>query len=189
MEEKLDRRVKYTKMVLKQSLLELMKEKPVGKITVTDICHAADVNRNTFYTHYASPFDLLSQIQDELFLEIRRSIERLSGMETVRELIAEICRAIADNGELCKIVISEHGDKAFLGRVLNIARAESIADWEKRKKNASREELERMYVFTASGSIAVIEEWLRGGLKETPEEIAQFINSMTNLGQSAFLKP
>ncbi len=189
MEEKLDRRVKYTKMVLKQSLLELMKGKPIGKITVTDICRAADVNRNTFYMHYASPYDLLSQIQDELFLEIRRSIEKLSGRETVPDLLTEICRAIADNGELCKTVISEHGDKAFLGRVLNIARAESIAEWEKRKKGTSREVLEMMYVFTASGSIAIIEEWLRGGMKETPEQIADFINNMTNYGQTAFLKP
>ncbi len=189
MEEKIDRRVKYTKMVLKQSLLELMKEQPIGKITVTDICREADINRNTFYTHYASPHDLLSQIQDELFLEIRRSIERLAGTETISGLLMEICQAIADNGELCKIVISEHGDKAFLGRVLNIAREESLTEWEKRKKNAKREELEMMYLFTANGSIAVIEEWLRGGMKETPRQIARFINEISNLGQSAFLKP
>ncbi len=189
MEEKVDRRVKYTKMVLKQSLLELMKHKPIGKITVTDICRAADINRNTFYTHYASPYDLLSQIQDELFLEIRRSIERLSGMETVPGLLVEICQAIADNGELCKIVISEHGDKAFLTRVMNLAREESIAEWEKRKKNATSAQLAMMYCFTASGSISVIEEWLRGGLVETPAQIADFINRMTNFGQSAFLRP
>ncbi len=111
MEEKIDRRVKYTKMVLKQSLLELMEEKPIGKITVTDICRTADINRNTFYVHYASPIDLLSQIQDELYLEIRHSIEKISGRETVVRLLTEICRAIADNGELCKIIISEHGER------------------------------------------------------------------------------
>jgi AcrR family transcriptional regulator len=188
MEEKIDRRVKYTKMVLKQSLLELMKEKPIGKITVTDICRMADINRNTFYVHYASPADLLSQIQDELFLEIRRSIEKISSRETVAGLLTEICRAIAYNGELCKIIISEHGDKAFLGRVLNIARAESIAEWDKRKKGTSSEVLDMMYVFTASGSIAIIEKWLRGGMEEPPEQIADFINNMTNYGQAAYLK-
>ncbi len=45
-----------------------------------------------------------------------------------------------------------------------------------------------MYVFTASGSIAIIEKWLRGDMKETPEQIAEFINNMTNYGQAAFLK-
>lgn len=188
MEEKTDRRVKYTKMMLGQGLLELMKEKPIGKITVTDICRAADVNRNTFYTHYASPYDLLSQIQDELFLKISRSVERISGTETMPGLLAEICRAIADNGELCKIVVSERGDKAFLGRVLNIARAQSIAAWERGKKSASRFELEMMYLFSANGSIAVIEEWLRSDLKQTPEQVAAFINSMTSYGQAAFLE-
>ena len=50
--ERSDRRVRYTKTVLKQSLLELMKDRPIGKITVTEICRLADVNRNTFYAHY-----------------------------------------------------------------------------------------------------------------------------------------
>ena len=33
-----DRRVKFTKMVLRESLLELMREKPIGEITVTELC-------------------------------------------------------------------------------------------------------------------------------------------------------
>ena len=46
-EKKIDRRVRYTKMVLRESLLELMKTKPVVKITTTELCKHADINRNT----------------------------------------------------------------------------------------------------------------------------------------------
>ena len=38
-----DRRVKFTKMVLRESLLELMREKPIGEITVTELCKNARV--------------------------------------------------------------------------------------------------------------------------------------------------
>ena len=33
-----DRRTKYTKSVIRQALFDLLKEKPLNKITVTDIC-------------------------------------------------------------------------------------------------------------------------------------------------------
>jgi len=69
-----DRRVRYTKMVLRESLLALMKQKAISKITPTELCRHADVNRNTFYAHYSSPYDLLIQIESELYEEIRQSI-------------------------------------------------------------------------------------------------------------------
>ena len=43
-----DRRVKFTKMVLRESLLELMREKPIGEITVTELCKNAAVYIGVF---------------------------------------------------------------------------------------------------------------------------------------------
>jgi AcrR family transcriptional regulator len=51
-EMKQTRKTKYTQMVLKDSLVELMKNKPISEITVKEICEKADVNRTTFYAHY-----------------------------------------------------------------------------------------------------------------------------------------
>ena len=63
----LDRRTKYTKMGLQNSLFELLKQKSIDKITVTDICHLADINRGTFYYYYTDVIDLLNQIENELY--------------------------------------------------------------------------------------------------------------------------
>ena len=186
-DKKIDRRVQYTKMVLKQSLLELMKKEPIGKITVTEICRMADINRNTFYAHYSDPFDLLSQIQDGLFLKIKNSVGKLHKKQTVLGLLEEICEAIADNRELCKIIISEHGDKAFLQRVLYIAYDESMSDWTESKTDPDYEKLELLYAFIANGSIAVIETWLGNDMAQSPAEIARFLEEVTNSGIGAFV--
>ncbi|MFD1904069.1 TetR/AcrR family transcriptional regulator [Paenibacillus rhizoplanae] len=53
----------YKKMVIKESLLKLLTERSINKVTVTDICREANINRNTFYSHYASQFELLSTIE------------------------------------------------------------------------------------------------------------------------------
>jgi len=37
-----------TKRLMKEALIDLMDQKPLEKITVTEICKIADVNRSTF---------------------------------------------------------------------------------------------------------------------------------------------
>ncbi|HBC96216.1 MAG TPA: TetR/AcrR family transcriptional regulator, partial [Clostridium sp.] len=43
--EKTDRRVKYTKMVIRQSFIKLLKQKNISKISIKEICEDADINR------------------------------------------------------------------------------------------------------------------------------------------------
>ena len=61
-----DRRVRYTKMVLKDSFISLLEKKDISQITVKEICENADINRATFYSHYTDVYDLLKKIESEL---------------------------------------------------------------------------------------------------------------------------
>ncbi len=185
-QERTDRRVKYTKMVLRQSLLELLEEQPISKLTVTDLCARADVNRNTFYAHYQSPFDLLMQIEDELYEEIMRSVERSLSARTMSTFLLEVCQSIEANGDLCRLLVSEHGDKDFLRRVMQVAHDWSIAEWSARPGDLDREGMELLYSFAANGSIAVIEGWIKSNMQKSPQEIATLIEKMTRSGQAAF---
>lgn len=57
-----DHRVRLTKMLLHDSMLELMKDRPAGKVTVKELCEKAGVNRATFYAHYPDTYALLDEI-------------------------------------------------------------------------------------------------------------------------------
>lgn len=65
----LDTRVQYTRTVLKNAMLTLLKEKSYEKITVKELCEAAEINRGTFYLHYASPVALLKDIENQFVSE------------------------------------------------------------------------------------------------------------------------
>ena len=184
---KSDRRVRYTRMVLKQALLSLMLERPITRITVTEICERAEVNRATFYAHYADPYDLLARIENELFESIRRSIAGGLSSDSLRRILTDICSSIRENGALCRVIFSEYGDREFLERVLNIARVESMALWRSIVPHAGERELERMYAFFSQGSAAVIRGWVLSGMQDAPEEIAAFLEriSMGGLAQIA----
>ena len=62
-----DARVRYTKMVIKNSFAKLLAEKPLAKVTVKEICELSEINRATFYKYYCDPFDLLDKIEHELY--------------------------------------------------------------------------------------------------------------------------
>ena len=58
-----DKRVRRTKRAVREALLRLIQEKPVTRVTTTELCAEADINRN-----YATPEDVLAEVEKE-FLE------------------------------------------------------------------------------------------------------------------------
>ena len=59
-----DRRARYTKMVIHDAFFELLESEGFDKMSVTDICKRADVNRGTFYLHYEDKYALLDELID-----------------------------------------------------------------------------------------------------------------------------
>lgn len=60
-----DRRVRYTKQIIKESLLEMLLTTPYERVTVRELCQKADINRATFYSHYESLSALMEEIEYE----------------------------------------------------------------------------------------------------------------------------
>lgn len=177
--EKADHRVRYTKMVIKDSLLELMKERSISKITVTDICKKANINRNTFYSHYINQFELLSKIEDELYEEIRQVVGHAMDLEASGKLSYELCKYIKANSNICEVLFSENGDKELLERILYISHDFNIEKWKKEVKHIDQKLFDNWYTFTAYGSIAIIKKWVNSGMKESPSKVAAFIDKAT----------
>ncbi|MDR2718962.1 MAG: TetR/AcrR family transcriptional regulator, partial [Treponema sp.] len=55
-----DHRVRYTRKILKDNLISLMKERPVADIGIKEICARAEVSRSTFYVYYENVYHLLA---------------------------------------------------------------------------------------------------------------------------------
>jgi len=183
-----DRRVKYTKMVLKESLLKLMAVKPISKIQIKEICDLADINRGTFYSHYNDQYDLLKQVQDEFAAEINSFEEKrqTKGLDTL-EMITELVGYFSDNLPLCKLLFGTNGGSELINRLMNNAYASFLAGWQQQTKKPSDRQLEMLYEFISNGAAAIIRNWVLGEMKETPQEVAQFILQVTNFGSHSFI--
>lgn len=69
--KKTDRRVIRTKKNIRIAFIQLIKEKELEQITVTDIANLADIDRKTFYLHYGTVFDVYKGLVDELSDELQ----------------------------------------------------------------------------------------------------------------------
>ena len=185
---KVDRRVLYTKMFLKESLLALMREKPIAKITPTELCRHANINRNTFYTHYGSPEELLKSIETELYEQVRQSMEHSLNSGSISTLLTEICQTISDNRDLCAVIFSEYGDKDFLRHIIDLAHDRTVAEWQSLGMRNDNEQIEMLYCFSVNGSVSIIQKWIQEGMEKSPPEIAQFIETSTFNGLYGFIK-
>ena len=65
-----DRRIIKTKKKLKDTLVKLIQEKTIDKITVKELVEQADLNRGTFYFHYKDIYNFLETIETEALNEI-----------------------------------------------------------------------------------------------------------------------
>ena len=91
---KTDRRVRRTRDVLGDALVELIREKPFDEITVQQVLDRAGVSRSTFYAHYRDKNDLfLGDVEDffeMMATHLTRSGEVSNRVAPVRELFGHI---------------------------------------------------------------------------------------------------
>ena len=180
-EMKLDRKTRYTRMVLQDSLIELMKEKPINKITIKELCENADVNRTTFYAHYTDQYDLLRKIEDEVLSWARDVFDTIIDAtadedETIKGL-EEICQYFVDNSKHLQVLMSEQGDIDFQKELFTLV-YQLCGIQPSAEQNGDAAIKEMYFIFAVNGSVGLIRHWLKTGLKQSAKEVAQIIYNM-----------
>lgn len=180
---KLDRRKKYTRMILKDSLMKLLNEKPITSITVKEICERADINRSTFYAHYSDQFDLLDKMEDEIIEDMKGYLSQydFEKEKDALQLIEKLLEYFASKHEVCKTLLNEKIDTTFQKKVMDTANHFFKQKWAGVNR-FDQDISEHLSTFVISGSIHVVKNWLLGGMNKSPREMAEIINNLINKG-------
>lgn len=174
----LDARLRYTKMVIKNSFAELLKKKPINKITVKEICEMAEINRATFYKHYLDVYDLLDKIEEEFLGELRESIG-VDENKSTKETLIMIMTNIKAKADTYKALFSDNGDPTFPRRVFEEGyRIERIKEDIKGNKNLSDENIKCLYNYIAYGCNGILSQWIAGNMEGSVSETADFADML-----------
>lgn len=172
----LDARIRYTKMVIKDTFIALLKEKPVNKVTVKQICDLAEINRATFYKYYSDPFDLLDKIELEMLSQLQSNLK--ISPRSFREIFIFIMVNIRADGERYQVLTSENGDSKFPGRIFSLYYEHIREELSKQFPNLSSIQQEWLYYFSAQGCCGILQRWISNGMKESVEEVSDFADKL-----------
>lgn len=181
----MDIRIKRTKKMLEDALFDLMKDKPIEKITPTELCKKATVNRNTFYSHYNSVSELYESIEDKLINSVDES---LTESNTTVEAITVVCKMLKSNQTLSNIIFSKHFSSKIMKRIFAVTNKFNMSKMNSETNNLSDNYKQMLSSFTIMGSAAALECWVKNGMQEEPEKIAEFIYNISKNGSSIVTK-
>lgn len=179
--KKEDRRVRRTKRILTQALTQLLQEKQVKDITVKELTERADINRGTFYLYYKDVFDMLEKTEDNLFLALDEIVSLHEDKDVKSQLgaiLEDLFLFIADNQDVCSVLLSPNGDISFLQRLYTLLHEKVLHYWQAEQPVSSRADFDYRYSFVVYGIAGIIRSWVTRNCPECPKEMAALAEDM-----------
>lgn len=187
-DEKRDLRYSRTDRLLSEALLELLKVKPVEKITIKDLTDRAAINRCTFYRHYQDIYDLLEQLEDEIMdhvLEMMRGFHPTGEEEVSRRYFECFCQYIYENRIVYSVLTSSREGR-FVRRLLRMI-SEYMAGLPDRDRDGDQAGREFAVAYSIGGVVGVLHKWMKEGFTSPPQKVAGCISAVFLNGMKNFL--
>lgn len=179
---KTDARIRFTKMVIEDAFFDLLLKKPVGKITVKELCENADINRATFYKHYLDIPDLFEKTEQKLLDRISENFSAKEGMNFAVQL-KKLMEYTKNHGEKFMAIGSSNGDPEFMAKSIVDIGVQLFDDGSGAPMTA-RQKMIADYVIHGGG--AILRSWVIGGMKEDIDEVAYTIIELSAAIKSRF---
>lgn len=152
----IDGRVRYTKMVIRQAFLSLLKEQTIDKVTVADVCRLAEINRATFYRHYENPYGILQELEWELLKQVPTPQEGQGPNGAMAEAIGGLWEKKKEWQQL----LVPNADPGLPAKLYQFLSQRLPADG----KDTDRR-------FLLHGLSGLLTDWMAGGFQEPVEQM------------------
>ncbi|MCJ7834679.1 TetR family transcriptional regulator C-terminal domain-containing protein [Cuneatibacter sp. NSJ-177] len=159
-----------TKRALAASLKKLLLKKPLDKITVIDIVEDCEVNRQTFYYHFKDIYDL---IEWTCMDEASKALDGKKTYDTWQQGFLQIFEAVQENKPFILNVyhsVSREQVERYLYQV-TYGLLIGVVEEQATGRNVREEDKKFIADFYKYAFVGLMLEWIRGGMKQDPEQI------------------
>ena len=175
---KTDPRTRYTQEIITTAFWQLLRQKPMEKITVKEICALAQINRGTFYRHFQDCYDLMEQLEAQALDKLEETLvsTRDRGVQAV---LLSMLQKLQNDEDFLAILTRQSPDNAFLHRV--VGRCFHYMDLqlnagERTGADDGWRAMQNTFLF--AGASGVMSYWLHSGRKTPPEQVAAAIAAL-----------
>lgn len=171
-----------TRKKLMDSFWQLYREKGMENVTVGAVTKLAELNRSTFYEYFTDIYDLLGQLEEELFCDIKAQVaERFqNGIPTKFEDFSHTCAKIFSRYEdKLYTLLSSRGDPAFASKLKQnmMPIIIPLLGFSEDEPN-----LDYLITFAFSAMTGVLTFWYENGKEKDLEELFQMMQFLVANG-------
>lgn len=186
MENNMDRRQRKTRDAIFHAFTRLLEKKAYHQITVQEIIDEADVGRATFYAHFETKDFLLKDLCEELFGHILDTAmghphghdHDVCGTAT-DSVFLHLLRHLQENDRNILALLSSQNNEIFLQYFkTNLKKLIKTQFADTGKLAASKLPEDLLVNHISVSFVETVSWWLHHGMKETPEELAVYFESI-----------
>ena len=163
-----------SRKLIVDALADLLTEKPLDKITVTDVVSRADINRGTFYAHYKDIPDVVDHLIQQTFSAIRDAMISHTAANSSLEhtLLSTIQRILEEDMAFYRKILNSSASAIMQEQVVAVV-TEFMLEHKDRFYPGSQAEYKIAIRFCAGGLSNLYRDWFAGKLPYTLGELTQ----------------
>ena len=151
-----------TKLLLAQSLQQLMLTMPLEKISVNDIVEKAGVGRNTFYYHFADKYDLVTWYFQTGVTHFLFEHTKYGSWQDILLGLEEYFR---QNKVFYQNALAYTGQNSLSEYIYDFMQKYNRQRLSECRPDMRADELEFLSQFLAGAGMGVLMPWVRGGME------------------------
>ena len=190
---KVDIRVIKTKRAIREAVLQLLSEKPIDDISITELAQVAQINRKTFYNYYQNPHQILDELENELAEEFVNAVNASDWVDwydgqnfDFHKIFACITKSVQENQETYRYLLKIKKTSDIMVKIENRLKVEAI-DYFSQYWNLGEDFIVMIMEYVISGMFAVYRKWFSDGQKVPAEEVSKKIGILSIAGVNALL--
>lgn len=170
-----------SRRLIREAYVKLMQEKSAEKISVSDIVRMADLNRGTFYAHYATPIEVQNEIADEIvdkINEILKDFNFTHFLQNPYPLLSKVQTLLSENLVFYRSIVLHTISIGFTDKVRRILIDHIASD---KSVPATVKENSQFFIaleLFAGGIISVYINYVQGNLKVAPQLITETVSML-----------
>lgn len=180
MEKKTDKRVIKTKHAIFKAFVELLNEKDVNQITITDIAKKANINRKTFYNYYSDAYEVMEEIENltvEAFINNIGTVEFTNMADFLTEIFIKFTETVNKDLEFFNLLFKTNNRSFLIVKIV-----EALKKYvQKRIEESNELDMRRFEVvsnFYLSGVLSVYMNWFMNNYDQSIEEISALLTEL-----------
>ena len=163
-----------TKYALEDSLKKLLLKKPLDKITINDLTSDCGISRMAFYYHFKDIYDLVEWACIE---DASKALQGKKTYDTWQEGLLQVFEAVLENKPFILNVyrsVSRERIENYLYS-LTYQLIEGVVEEQSENLMVTEEQKKFIADFYKYSFVGVMLDWIRHGMKESPQEMSELI--------------